>query len=61
MPTNFGIKVKVELAKRNMNMADLAKLLEISQPYLSDIVYGRRKATDQKERIKKILNIKEEE
>lgn len=61
MPTNFGLKVKVELAKRNMNMSDLAKVLEISQPYLSDIVYGRRKAKEQKERIKKILDIKEEE
>lgn len=61
MPTDFGLKVKVELAKRNMNMSDLAKLLEISQPYLSDIIYGRRKATEQKERIKKILDIKERE
>lgn len=61
MPTNFGLKVKVELAKRNMNMSDLAKVLEISQPYLSDIVYGRRKAKEQKERIKKILDIKEED
>jgi len=60
MPTEFGLKVKVELAKRNMNMTELAKLLEISQPYLSDIVYGRRKASDQKEKIKKILDIKEE-
>lgn len=42
-------------------MSDLAKVLEISQPYLSDIVYGRRKAKEQKERIKKILDIKEEE
>jgi len=60
MPTEFGIKVKVELAKRNMNISDLARELNISQPYLSDIIYGRRKADKQKEIIKKTLNIKEE-
>ncbi|WP_373738698.1 helix-turn-helix domain-containing protein [Jeotgalibaca porci] len=61
MPTNFGLKVKVELARRNMNMTELAKLLEISRPYLSDIIYGRRIAAEQKERIKKVLDIKEED
>lgn len=61
MPTEFGIKVKVELAKRNMTLTELAKVLGISHPYLSDIIYGRRKATVQKERIKKALDIKEEE
>ncbi|WP_373786364.1 helix-turn-helix domain-containing protein [Jeotgalibaca porci] len=55
------MKVKVELAKRNMNMTELAKLLEISRPYLSDIIYGRRIAAEQKERIKKVLDIKEED
>lgn len=60
MPTDFGLKVKVELAKRNMNMTDLAKQLDISHPYLSDIIYGRRKASKQKDLIKKILDIKEE-
>lgn len=60
MPTDFGTKVKVELAKRNMNLTDLAKQLNISSPYLSDIIYGRRKAIKQKEIIKKVLNIKEE-
>lgn len=59
MPTEFGIKVKVKLAERNMTMSDLAKELGISSPYLSDIIYGRRKATKQKEFIKKVLNIKE--
>ena len=60
MPTDFGLKVKVELAKRNMNMTDLAKQLNISSPYLSDIIYGRRKASKQKDLIKKVLDIKEE-
>lgn len=60
MPTDFGTEVKVELAKRNMNMSGLAKELSISLPYLSDIIYGRRKATKQKEIIKKVLDIKED-
>lgn len=58
MPTEFGLRVKIELAKRNMNMSELAKALNISQSYLSDIIYGRRKATEKKKQIAKVLDIK---
>ena len=60
MSTDFGVKVKVKLAERNMTMTKLAKILDISQPYLSDILHGRRKAENQKERICAALDIKEE-
>ncbi|WP_305751862.1 helix-turn-helix domain-containing protein [Mammaliicoccus sciuri] len=57
--TEFGLKVRTELLKRNMTNKELAKMLEISNAYLSDILRGRRDAFEQKKRIAKILDIKE--
>ncbi|CUD22094.1 TPA: helix-turn-helix transcriptional regulator [Staphylococcus aureus] len=58
--TDFGLKVRTELLKRNMTNKQLAEMLEISSAYLSDILRGRRDAFEQKKRIANILEIKEE-
>ncbi|MEY8603581.1 helix-turn-helix transcriptional regulator [Staphylococcus nepalensis] len=58
--TEFGLKVRTELLKRNMKNKQLADLLGISSAYLSDILRGRRDAEQQKKRIAQILEIKEE-
>ncbi|WP_419791624.1 helix-turn-helix domain-containing protein [Staphylococcus chromogenes] len=57
--TDFGIKVRSELLKRNMTNKELAEMLGISAAYVSDILRGRRDAHEQKKRIAKILEIKE--
>lgn len=60
MPTTeFGLKVRTELLKRNMSSKQLADMLGISGAYISDILRGRRDAFEQKKRIAKILEIKE--
>lgn len=58
--TEFGLKVRTELLKRNVTNKQLATMLGISNAYLSDILRGRRDACEQKKRIAKILDIKEE-
>ncbi|HFF0464001.1 TPA: multiprotein-bridging factor 1 family protein [Staphylococcus aureus] len=58
--TDFGLKVRTELLKRDMTNKQLAEMLEISSAYLSDILRGRRGAFEQKKRIARILEIKEE-
>ena len=57
--TEFGLRVRTELLKRNITNKQLADMLGISSAYLSDIL-GRRDAFEQKKRIAKILEIKEE-
>lgn len=60
MPTTeFGLKVRTELLKRNMSSKQLADMLGISGAYMSDILRGRRDAFEQKKRIAKVLEIKE--
>lgn len=58
--TDFGLKVRTELLKRDMTNKQLAEMLEISSAYLSDILRARRDAFEQKKRIARILEIKEE-
>ena len=58
--TEFGLKVRSELLRRNITNKQLAEMLGISGAYLSDILRGRRDAVEQKKRIAKILDIKEE-
>ncbi|UFT98132.1 helix-turn-helix transcriptional regulator [Radiobacillus kanasensis] len=60
MPEDLSIKVRNELYKKKMRHAELAKLLGISGPYLSDILNGKRtgpKAQEHVKHIQKILNI----
>lgn len=55
--TDFGIKVRTELLKRELTLTELAAELGISTAYLSDILRGRRDATEQKQRIAKLLDL----
>lgn len=60
MSENLDLKIRNELRKRKMTMSELADLIGISQPYLSDILSGRRdgkKAQEHVKHIKEILNI----
>lgn len=60
MQQELGAKVRSELFKRKMKQKELAKLLGISNAYLSDIINGRKdgpKAQGHVEHIRKILSI----
>ncbi|MGR5865572.1 helix-turn-helix domain-containing protein [Bacillus paranthracis] len=59
MADAFGKKVKTWLIINDMKQKDLAKMLDISNPYLSDILLGKREGKKVKEKIMKILEIKE--
>lgn len=64
MSDNLDLIIRNELRKRKMTMTELAELLDISGPYLSDILNGKRdgkKAQEHIKRIKKILNIQYKE
>lgn len=61
MSENLDLKIRAELRKRKMTFGELAKMLEISGPYLSDILNGKRdgkKAQEHIETIKGILDIR---
>lgn len=61
MSENLDLKIRAELRKRKMLLKELADLLDISAPYLTDILNGRRsgkKAQEHVESIKAILSIK---
>ncbi|MED2982741.1 helix-turn-helix transcriptional regulator [Bacillus thuringiensis] len=55
----FEIKVKTWLIIKGMKQKDLAKMLEISNPYLSDILSGKRNGKKVRGKIMKILDVKE--
>lgn len=60
MPQELGARVRSELFKRKISQKKLAEMLDISGPYLSDIINGRKdgpKAQEHIKHIKKILNI----
>ena len=60
MPLELGIRVRSELFKRKISQKELAEMLGISSPYLSDIINGRKdgpKAQEHIKHIRKILNI----
>ncbi|HDR5352842.1 transcriptional regulator [Bacillus thuringiensis] len=59
MDKTFGKKVKTWLIINDMKQKDLAEMLDISNPYLSDILLGKREGKKVKEKIMKILEIKE--
>ena len=61
MSENLDFQIRNELRKRKMTLSELASLVGISSPYLSDILNGKRdgqKAQEHINSIKKILNIK---
>lgn len=60
MSQDLELKVRSELYKRKMKHSELAELLGISGPYLSDIINGKRtgpKAQEHIMHIRKILSI----
>lgn len=61
MSENLDLQIRNELRKRKMTLSELAGLVGISSPYLSDILSGKRdgrKAQEHINNIKTILNIK---
>ncbi|KMM51533.1 helix-turn-helix domain-containing protein [Bacillus sp. GM2] len=59
MELDFGKQVKTWLILNDMQQKDLAKMLNISNAYLSDILLGKRKGKKVREKIVKILDMKE--
>lgn len=55
---DFGALVRSELEKREISQRTMAKDLNISAPYLSDILNNHRDAPTQKQRIFNYLNSK---
>ncbi|MDQ8092283.1 helix-turn-helix transcriptional regulator [Bacillus amyloliquefaciens] len=58
MEMSFGKQVKTWLILNDMQQKDLAKMLNISNPYLSDILLGKREGKKVREKIVKIVNEK---
>ena len=61
MSRDLEAKVRAELFDQELMLKDLAEMLDITQPYLTDILKGRRtgpKAQEHITKIKNILNIK---
>ncbi|MEK4894211.1 helix-turn-helix domain-containing protein [Bacillus sp. FSL M7-0996] len=59
MANEFGMKVRAKLFANNMQQKELANLLGISGPYLSDILRDKRDAQKIRMKIIKILDMKE--
>ncbi|PCX65604.1 helix-turn-helix domain-containing protein [Listeria monocytogenes] len=53
----FAVAVYAKLKAINMKQSDLAKMLGISNPYLSDIINGKRDASKIRKEIAEILEI----
>ncbi|MEC1288034.1 helix-turn-helix transcriptional regulator, partial [Bacillus paralicheniformis] len=51
MELDFGKQVKTWLILNDMQQKDLAKMLNISNAYLSDILLGKRKGKKVREKI----------
>lgn len=54
---NFGIQVKKAMLDKGMTASELAKELQISNSYLSEILKGTRKGMKQRDKIIKILQL----
>ncbi|MCR6854032.1 helix-turn-helix transcriptional regulator [Paenibacillus jamilae] len=59
MDKRFGKKVKMWLFVNGMKQGELAKMLNVSGPYLSDILQGKREGKKVKEKINRILESEE--
>lgn len=57
--SNFEKAVRKALIDRDMKLTDLAEQLGISLTYLYDILNGGRKASNQRQRIIEILELKD--
>lgn len=59
MDKRFGKKVKMWLFVNGMKQGELAKMLNVSGPYLSDILHGKREGKKVKEKINRLLESEE--
>ncbi|CAM4359689.1 transcriptional regulator [Bacillus manliponensis] len=59
MANEFGMKVRATLFAKNMQQKELANLLGISSAYLSDILRDKREGKNVREKIIKLLDMKE--
>ena len=57
--SEFEKQVRKRLIDLDMTMKELAEQLEISVAYLYDIITGARKAEHQKQRIRQLLSIED--
>lgn len=57
----FELQVRNELWKKDMTLTEFADVLGITSQYLTDILKGRRKANEQRKKIRKILEIEDED
>ncbi|CDN36891.1 MULTISPECIES: helix-turn-helix domain-containing protein [Bacillus cereus group] len=55
MDKAFGKKVKMWLFVNEMKQGELAKILNVSGPYLSDILHGKRDGKKVREKINRML------
>lgn len=53
----FSVEVYAKLKRLRMTQKELANLLDISYPYLSDIINGKRNAPKVRKRIVEILEL----
>lgn len=59
MDKAFGKKVKLWLFVNEMKQGELAKMLNVSGPYLSDILHGKREGKKVREKINRMLESEE--
>lgn len=55
--TPFGKEVEKALIDRDMSKSELAKILGITQAYLTDILKGTREGTERKKQIAEYLGL----
>lgn len=55
--TPFGKEVEKALIDRDMSKSELAKILGITQPYLTDILKGTRDGKERKKQIAEYLGL----
>ncbi|WP_262430841.1 helix-turn-helix domain-containing protein [Paratissierella segnis] len=55
----FEEQAIISMKRKNMTLGDVAKKLNISIPYVSDIIKGNRKAEKYRSKIVELLEIKE--
>lgn len=55
--SDYKKQVRIKLIERDMNMVDLARELEITPSYLSELLNGTRKNQEQINRINEYLEI----
>lgn len=58
---SFEKRVRIALIKKDMSLADLARKMEVSKPYLSDLLKGNRQKPERIQQIKDILKDELEE